>query len=113
MAILPNPDDRVTREAGAKALTDAGYPTSPSTLATKVSRGRGPRYRLYSGRAIYVWSDLLAWAESCVTEPRRSSSEADARRVAPADSIGTVLDACTEHHAIRNGFDDGGRNPSP
>ena len=81
LTILPNPDDRVTREAGAKALTDAGYPTSPSTLATKVSRGRGPRYRLYSGRAIYVWSDLLAWAES---DASRSHGEVAAKQTLDA-----------------------------
>jgi hypothetical protein len=70
-----NPDNRLTRDAAAKALTEAGYPTSATTLATKVSRGGGPTYRLYSGRAIYLWSDLLAWAESRVTEPRCNSSE--------------------------------------
>jgi hypothetical protein len=80
MAILPDPDARLTREAGAEALTKAGYKTSASTLATKVSRGGGPRYQLYSGRAIYTWSDLLAWAKSRVTEPRCSSSEFDAQQ---------------------------------
>jgi hypothetical protein len=80
MAALPDPDGRLTRNAGARALTEAGYPTSPATLATKVSRGGGPKYQLYSGRALYRWSDLLAWAESRVTEPRSNSSEGDVRK---------------------------------
>ena len=93
MAILPNPEDRLTREAAARALTEAGYPTRGSTLATKVSRGGGPLYQLYSGRAIYRWSDLLAWAESRVTEPQCNSSEGDARRVHLARDTGAGLDA--------------------
>jgi hypothetical protein len=100
MAILRNPEDRLTREAAAKALTEAGYPTSPSTLATKVSRGGGPEYRLYSGRAIYRWSNLLSWAESRVTEPRCNSSEADARRVEQATITMGGLDARTQQHAV-------------
>ena len=36
MADYPlGPNDRLTRAAAAKALTEAGYPTSPTTLATK------------------------------------------------------------------------------
>jgi hypothetical protein len=52
MATLPDPDDRLTRERAAEALTLAGYRTSPSTLATMVSRGGGPRYQLYATRAV-------------------------------------------------------------
>ena len=81
-ASLPNPDDQVTRDAGAAALTAAGYPTAPATLATKACRGGGPPYRVYSGRALYRWSDLLAWAEARTSAPRRSTSEADAPRSA-------------------------------
>ncbi len=42
---LPDdPETLLTREAVAEALTDAGYPTSPKTLATKASRGGGPHF---------------------------------------------------------------------
>ena len=97
MAASLSPDDLLTRQAGAKALTDEGYRTSGSTLATMVSRGGGPRYQLYSGRAIYRWSELLAWAESRVTEPRCNSSEADARRVEQAPGTVASVDARTKH----------------
>ncbi len=98
MADPLNPDDRLTRDAAAKALTEAGYPTRTTTLATKVSRGGGPTYRLYAGRAIYLWADLLAWAESRVTEPRCNSSEVDLH--APSSEVsssGQTAPYSTDH----------------
>jgi hypothetical protein len=80
--IFPNPDDLVTRSAGAAALTARGYPTATATLATKACRGGGPIYCTYSGRALYRWADLLSWAESRTSAPRRSTSEADTIKVA-------------------------------
>jgi len=73
----PNPDDLLTRAQAAAAVTAAGYPTASATLATKACRGGGPLYRTYSGRALYRWADLLTWAESRTSAPRRSTSEAD------------------------------------
>ncbi len=78
----PNPDDLLTRDRAAAALTMAGYPTATATLATKACRGGGPPYRTYSGRALYRWADLIAWAEARTSPPRRSTSEADAQRAA-------------------------------
>lgn len=75
-------DDLLTRTQAAAALTAAGYPTATATLATKASRGGGPLYRTYSGRALYRWADLLAWAESRTSPPRSSTSEADAKQAA-------------------------------
>ncbi len=71
-----NPSDLLTRNQAAAALTAAGYPTAPATLATKACRGGGPLYRTYSGRALYRWNDALSWAESRTSAPRRSTSEA-------------------------------------
>lgn len=70
----------LTRETAAAALTAAGYPISAATLATKATRGGGPVYRKFSGRALYCWADLLAWAESCTSTPRRSTSEAESHQ---------------------------------
>ncbi|WP_353212573.1 hypothetical protein [Rhodovarius sp.] len=78
----PNPDALLTRKAVAEALTAAGYPVASATLATKATRGGGAPYSLFSGRALYRWSDALAWAKSQMTAPRRSTSEVDAQRVA-------------------------------
>ena len=77
----PIPDDLdalLTRDATAAALTAAGYPISAKTLSGKATRGGGPPYSLFSGRALYRWGDALDWARSLTTPPRRSTSEADA-----------------------------------
>jgi hypothetical protein len=75
---MPPSTELLTRTQAATALTAAGFPTAAATLATKACRGGGPIYRTYSGRALYRWADLLDWAESCTSAPRRSTSEADA-----------------------------------
>jgi hypothetical protein len=75
---LPDPDTLLTRRAGAAALTETGFPTSPATLATLASRGGGPIYRHYGARVVYRWADLLDWAQSRLSAPMRSTSEADA-----------------------------------
>jgi hypothetical protein len=81
MVDIPNhPDARMTRERTAAALTAAGFPISPRTLATMASRGGGPPYALFCGRALYRWGDALEWAQSLTALPRRSTAEADANR---------------------------------
>src|SRR5687768_13292497 len=72
-----HPDTLLTREATAAALTAAGLPVASKTLATKATRGGGPPYSLFSGRALYRWGDALDWARARMTPPRRSTSEAD------------------------------------
>lgn len=78
--IPDSPDKRLTRQRVAEALTEAGYPISHRTLATKATRGGGPPYSLFSGRALYRWGDALDWARSLTTAPRCSTSEAEANR---------------------------------
>ena len=75
---MPDLDMLFTRRNAAAALTDAGFPTAPATLATLATRGGGPVYRRYGNRVIYRWSDLLDWAQSRLSAPMRSTSEADA-----------------------------------
>ena len=79
---MPSPDELLTRNRGASELTAAGFPTATATLATKACRGGGPLYRVYSGRALYRWADLLEWAESRTSKPRRSTSELHAQAAA-------------------------------
>jgi len=75
-SLIPNNlEALLSREAAARALTAAGYVTSPSTLATKATRGNGPAYRIFGKRAIYRWGDLIAWAESRMEPYRHSTSE--------------------------------------
>lgn len=73
-----NPDALLARDPVAAALTAVGFSITGATLATKASRGGGPPYRLFNGRALYRWGDALAWAKATATPPRCSTSEADA-----------------------------------
>ena len=52
-----------------------GFPTKPSTLATKATRGGGPPYELWGKKPIYTWGTSLAWAKSRLSAPRTNSSE--------------------------------------
>jgi hypothetical protein len=70
-----DPNKLLTREQAAAALTAAGYPTKAKTLATKATRGGGPPYRTYSGRALYRWGDAHEWAQSKLGPIVHSTSE--------------------------------------
>ncbi len=76
------PDTKLRRSALAEALTEAGYPTATSTLATKATRGGGPPYQLFGRVPLYRWGDAIAWAEGRLTAPQRSTSESDNRKAA-------------------------------
>jgi hypothetical protein len=93
--IPTNPNAKLRRKAAAEALSSAGFQTAEATLASMASRGGGPPYELYGRFPIYTWSTLLAWAESRLSAPRRSTAEADAQEGAsmfpsrpPMPSIG-------------------------
>ena len=78
MTLIPDsPDALLRRTPTAQALTAYGFPTSDKTLATKATRGGGPPYRLFGRIPLYRWGDCLDWAESKMSPPRRSTSEAD------------------------------------
>lgn len=81
-SVPDDPNTLLRRIPLATALRAKGYPVAPSTLATKVVRGGGPPYQLFGRIPLYRWGDALAWAESRMSAPRRSSSEADAQRAA-------------------------------
>jgi hypothetical protein len=77
------PEDQnalLRRSDTAEALTAFGFPIKTATLATMATRGGGPSYRLFGRVPLYRWGDALAWAESKLSAPRRSTSEADPRR---------------------------------
>jgi hypothetical protein len=80
MAIPVEPKTLLTREAAAEALTAAGFPTSAKTLATKASRGQGPKFRKFGPRALYSWADLISWANGKLSPPVSSTAELDATR---------------------------------
>jgi hypothetical protein len=74
----PEQNARLDRKAVARALTEAGFPITETTLATKAVRGGGPPYSLWGRKPLYRWADALAWAESRLSKPVRSTSEARA-----------------------------------
>jgi len=80
--IPDNPETLLRRTATAEALTAKGFPCSEKTLATKATRGGGPPFRSFGRIPLYRWGDALAWAESKLSAPRRSTAEADAQRAA-------------------------------
>lgn len=55
---------RLSRRDIAKTLTEQGYPISPATLASMATRGGGPRYVKFNGRALYDLDEALRWAEA-------------------------------------------------
>lgn len=64
-----------SRRGAAEYLTERGYPTSPRCLDKLACLGGGPIYRLYNRRALYRDEDLLTWAESRTSQPRRHATE--------------------------------------
>ena len=50
--MITNPDALLTRRQTAKALTDEGYPTAETTLATKAVRGGGPKPKVRRASAL-------------------------------------------------------------
>jgi hypothetical protein len=77
-ALIPtDPDVLLTRDAAAAALTARGFPTSPATLASLVTRGNGPEYQKYGARPLYRWGSLLDWARSKLGPVQGSTSEFD------------------------------------
>jgi hypothetical protein len=75
MTIPTDPAMRLRRVACAQALTEAGFPISPKTLATKASRGGGPPFQRFGRIPLYTWETALRWAESRLSAPMRSTSE--------------------------------------
>ena len=79
-AIAENPDVVLDRKGAAAALTEAGFQTAPSTLATLACRGGGPPYRLFGRKPLYRWGDVLEWAVNRTSAPASSSAEHGLRR---------------------------------
>lgn len=73
--MTPTPETRLSRRDTAEALTAAGFPISPATLATLACRGGGPEYVVFNGRVLYRLADALDWAQSRTSAPRKTASE--------------------------------------
>jgi hypothetical protein len=78
----PTPETPLSRLATAKALTAAGYPIAAATLATLASRGGGPPYMTFNGRALYRLPDALAWVQSRMSASHTTAAERRAGKAA-------------------------------
>jgi hypothetical protein len=79
--IPKEPETLLTRRQTADALTEAGYPTSADTLATKATRGGGPPFQKFGPRALYTWGLALGWARARLQNPVHSRSEVASQKV--------------------------------
>ena len=90
MAQIPDSNDvRLTRQRVAEALSAAGYPISHRTLATKATRGGGPPYSLFSGRALYRWGKRLV--DTAARRPELFNEREDEREAAHVELIENLL----------------------
>ncbi len=78
VSVPSDPNARLDRKTLALTMTAAGFPISQATLATLASRGGGPAFQLWGRKPLYRWGSALEWAESRLTAPVRSTSEARA-----------------------------------
>lgn len=71
-----NQEAFLDRREAADYLTRRGLRTSWRTLQKWATTGGGPSYRLFGIRAVYLPTQLDAWAEAKMSPPRSSTSEA-------------------------------------
>jgi hypothetical protein len=80
MSAIPDSlDALLDRARTAAALTEAGFPVTRATLATKATRGGGPPFCRFGTKPLYRWADALAWARSRLSRPMLSTSEVEIR----------------------------------
>jgi hypothetical protein len=72
---VSNTERHLTRQQAADFLTESGYKTATSTLAKFASLGGGPVYRCFGRKPFYTAGDLITWAESRCSAPKRSTSD--------------------------------------
>lgn len=68
-------ENRLDRQQAAAFLTAHGYRTAPATLAKLASIGGGPLFESFGRKPLYRETDLIEWARSKTTGPRRSTSD--------------------------------------
>jgi hypothetical protein len=73
------PEDRfLDRAEAADYLTERGLKISKTTLQKLVTVGGGPVYRRFGHRAVYLSTDLDAWAERKLSVPRHTYERREA-----------------------------------
>lgn len=64
------------RKEAARRLTERGLKVSAATLQKYATVGGGPEYQIFGNKAVYTEEALATWAETKLSQPRRSTSEA-------------------------------------
>ena len=64
------------RREAAAFLAELGFKYSRHTLGKLAVQGGGPEYQMFGNRAVYLPSELEAWALARLKAPRHSTSEA-------------------------------------
>lgn len=67
----------LSRKEASKFLASVGLSIAPSTLAKYATIGGGPKFRRFGRQVKYLPSDLIAWAETRLSDPAQSTSEFD------------------------------------
>ena len=77
----------LSRKEASKFLASLGLFIAPSTLAKYATVGGGPEFRRFGRQVKYLPSDLIAWAETRLSGPVRSTSEfaVDGQKESPSD----------------------------
>ncbi len=57
------------KDGATEFLRQRGAPISVATLRDLASKGKGPKYSIVNGRAVYSDEDLLAWLQSELSKP--------------------------------------------
>jgi hypothetical protein len=71
------------RKAATGFVRKLGIPTGDTALANLASDGKGPKYSIINGRALYKREDLLAWIdEQASAPPRARRSNIDSQQTA-------------------------------
>jgi hypothetical protein len=63
------------RPKATEHLRGRGVRIGDTTLEYLASRGRGPRYAIVNGRAVYLAEDLDAWVDQQAARPPRRRRE--------------------------------------
>jgi hypothetical protein len=58
-----------TRRLAAEYLSAQGVSTTEQGLADHASRGKGPKYGIVNGRAVYTDADLDSWIAEQLARP--------------------------------------------
>jgi hypothetical protein len=64
------------RDGATAFLRDAGVLLGKSTLQNMAGDGKGPRYVIINGRALYTREDLTAWIKDQASVPPRRRTKA-------------------------------------